>query len=300
MRRSVRYKKDNLVVIVGAGPAGIAAAIQLRHCGIDPLVFEKGEPGGLLRNANFVENYPGFPEGISGRRLVEILKDQLRRAGVRVLRDEVRAVEYKNKIFFIRTRRDKFNAGCLVVASGTEPRRLEGVKVSASARKRIFYEVVDLPESKDTVGIIGAGDAAFDYALNLKKRKPILIFNRSSRIKCIPSLFNAVLSQDNIKYIPGIKIKKVSTREKGLVLLCQSENGNKEFVVSYLLAAIGRKPAVKFLSPSLARIKKKLVAQRFLYFVGDVHNGRFRQTAIAVGDGIKAGLSIYQRFLKER
>ena len=70
------------VVVVGAGPAGISASIQLKRSGIEPLLLEKDETGGLLLNANLVENYPGFPDGVSGEILAEIFSKHLKKVGV--------------------------------------------------------------------------------------------------------------------------------------------------------------------------------------------------------------------------
>ncbi|MCJ7489823.1 MAG: FAD-dependent monooxygenase, partial [Thermoplasmata archaeon] len=72
------------VVIVGAGPAGIAAGMFLKRAGVEPLLLEKREPGGLLREANLVENYPGFPGGISGRELASLMTHQMEKLGVRL------------------------------------------------------------------------------------------------------------------------------------------------------------------------------------------------------------------------
>src|SRR4030042_7192079 len=70
------------IIIIGAGPAGLAAAIQLKRYGIRPLLFERAVVGGLLRNANLVENYPGFPRGITGPGLVKLFARQAHKRGV--------------------------------------------------------------------------------------------------------------------------------------------------------------------------------------------------------------------------
>jgi len=87
------------VAIIGAGPVGIAAAIQLKRYDIEFMIFEKGKIGGLLRNANLVENYLGFPRGIRGRELVELFKEQLKNAGVKVQFEMVRELDYGGVAF---------------------------------------------------------------------------------------------------------------------------------------------------------------------------------------------------------
>jgi len=128
---------DAEVAIIGAGPAGIAAAVQLKRYGIEPLVFEKGRIGGLLWNANLVENYPGFPEGISGPELVGKLEAQLRKASIDVIYEEVVRLE---EGFGLKTEGGSYTADIVVVASGTEPRRFPG-RISEEVEGRVFYEV---------------------------------------------------------------------------------------------------------------------------------------------------------------
>ena len=125
------------VIIIGAGPAGIAAAIQLRRYGLTPVLLEKDHIGGLLVNANLVENYPGFPQGISGVELVKLFQSQLELTGVTVSFEEVLHLDY-DESFIIRTSQRELRSRIAVVASGTWPRQAE---FPPEAADRIFYEV---------------------------------------------------------------------------------------------------------------------------------------------------------------
>ncbi|MBU1708243.1 FAD-dependent oxidoreductase, partial [bacterium] len=109
------------VVVIGAGPAGIATAIQLRRHGIEPVLFEQNSVGGLLRNANLVENYPGFPEGIAGPALVALFQQQLENAGVVVHNEKVLELEFREEAFFINTEHRTAQFPIAVIASGTIP-----------------------------------------------------------------------------------------------------------------------------------------------------------------------------------
>ena len=96
-------KKPEPVAIIGAGPAGITAAIQLKRYGLSPMLFEKEAIGGLLRNANWVENYPGFPNGISGLKLTRLMAQQLKTVGVEGFFEEVLELDYAKEVFTLET-----------------------------------------------------------------------------------------------------------------------------------------------------------------------------------------------------
>jgi thioredoxin reductase (NADPH) len=127
-------------VIIGAGPAGIAASIYLKRAGLEPIFIEKGEIGGLLINANLVENYPGFPEGIRGRDLVEVFKKQLSRLGIKVTKGQVSKVIPKDGHFYITVEGNEIESHSLIVASGTEPKALDIPAESDLLGRKLFYE----------------------------------------------------------------------------------------------------------------------------------------------------------------
>ena len=87
------------VAIIGAGPAGIATAIQLKRYDIDALIFEKDEIGGLIRNANKIGNYPGYPKGISGIRFVELMKMHLANSCINVINQPIDNLEFEDGLF---------------------------------------------------------------------------------------------------------------------------------------------------------------------------------------------------------
>ncbi len=155
------------VAIIGAGPAGVAAAIQLKRYGIEPILFEKEEVGGLLKNANLVENYPGFPRGISGKSLVELFKSQVKSYKIRVVYEQVERLSYNYGEFDIDTSKRKFASKTVIIASGTKPRRIESMDKGLKG-KHVFYDIYSISKVKGKrIAIIGAGDIAFDYALTL-------------------------------------------------------------------------------------------------------------------------------------
>jgi len=286
------------VAIIGAGPAGIAASVQLTRCGIEPYVFEKNVIGGLLRNANFIENYPGFPNGISGVQLVKLLDRHLRKNHIRVRFEEVLDLVYQNKKFILSTTKNQISVKTVIIASGTEPNVLFRPAIPRKLHNRVYYDAYAMHSIKNkSIAIIGGGDAAFDYAIGLGHKNHVIIINRSPKPKCLPVLWNRATSDRNIGYRCDV-VKEIVDMNGRILLYLVGEDIALQ--VNYLLVAIGRKPDTGFLSNSLRKKINELRRKKRLFLIGDVRNGDFRQTAIAVGDGIKAAMEIYGSHCQDR
>src|SRR3972149_6691994 len=225
------------VIIIGGGPAGIAAAIQLKRYGLAPLIFEREALGRLLRNANLVENYPGFPGGISGLKLVGLLEQQARDFALRVTYAEVVRLDFGAGLFRIETSQGVYAARFVVVASGTRPHPYHGVDIPAQARSKVIYEIYPLiGRSGLEIVIIGAGDAAFDYALNLAKNNQIVVLNRGAAIKCLPLLWERVQREPKIGYFDNITISQIKVDPPaGMRLDCSHPTGPMSFHADYLV-----------------------------------------------------------------
>jgi len=287
---------DKVVIIIGAGPAGLAAAIQLVRYGIDTIVLEKGSPGGLLRNAHLVENYPGFPGGIKGTVLVSRMLKQANKIGVEIVPDEVVRLDYVDPVFVVATKKIQLTAQIVVVASGTKPRILNGIDVQDNAMPCIYYEVHPLLRVKGkTIVIIGSGDAAFDYGLSLASENRVMILNRSAKLKCLKLLWERASRSANIFYLENTEICAIY-RPPGdqLLIKYKTPEGESSMRVDYVISAIGREPGLDFVSERIWKAKGSLEKDGRLYFIGDVKNYIYRQTSIAVGDGVFAAMKIYQ------
>lgn len=286
------------VAIIGAGPAGIAAAIQLKRFGIDPLVFEEGQIGGLLLNANLVENYPGFPGGISGFDLANLMKAQFDDHDITMVKEKVLSVDYvqDKDIFELSTGKNKFAAEFLVAASGTKPRELKEFK---NINEDLHYEVKELAGLRDKhVVIVGAGDAAFDYAINLSETNTVTILNRGTEKKCLSLLWDRSKKIDQITYLEKAQISSVGNKKGKLKLKVDHAGEHIEIIGDKLLVAIGREPELSFFSKKTLIKKDELITKERLYFIGDVKNEIFRQTTIAVGNGVLTAMKIYQKVLE--
>lgn len=285
----------NQTVIVGAGPAGISTAIQLERYGLPYVLLEKKRVGGLLWNANLVENYPGFPAGINGPGLIRLFKKQMERIGVQVRFETVLALSHQREAFKIETTQNTFSAGFAVIASGTKPKAIP-VEIPEGAEDSILSEVYPLlNEREKEIVIIGAGDAAFDYGLNLiKNRNSVTILNRGSDVKCLRLLWERAMAEKAIKYRDNIQIVAIEVEKATTRILIRLETG-QSLKADHLLFAIGRIPQLDFLSDSVRKKESDLITKGSLYFAGDVQNGLLRQTAISAGDGLRTAMQIYQR-----
>lgn len=284
-------------IVIGAGPAGIAAAVQLKRYDIDCLLFEKDRPGGLLKNAHWVENYPGFPGGISGPQLVELLREHLDIQRITPVRETVETVEYLDTgaCFRVTGTEAVYYSQTVIAAAGTTPKPLDMVEtLPAELRKNAFYEVYPIRNEREkTIVIVGAGDAAFDYALNLSAHNDVKVVNRGDREKALPLLVRRAAANTRITYLKNTTVSSAGRGENGALEICLSSNDGEEQVdVDYLVAAVGRVPQRDFYTPALTARAEALKEKGLFYEIGDAANGIFRQASIAVGNGIRIAMKI--------
>ena len=231
----MNQKENNKqIIIIGGGPAGVTAAIQLKRYGLLPLLLERREIGGLLWNANLVENYPGFPNGVRGEKLIGLMKRQMERIGVDVKREEVVGVELDGDEFVVHTESVKRKADYLVIATGTKAKPLPDV-ISPAARSRVFTDVWPLTAVKEKqIVIVGAGDAAFDYGLNLSKnRNFVTILNRGDSVKCLGLLFKRAAQEPLITYRAGVAVRQVTSDEAATRLVVRYETVERDSISPY-------------------------------------------------------------------
>lgn len=291
------------VAIIGAGPAGIAAAIQLQRSGIEFLLLEKNRIGGLLNEANLVENYPGIPNGVPGRTLTARLKRQLSAAGINIEKAQVRCLAYHDGCFMIQTEKQTIRAVKVILACGTLPLPPGPPLDQLQPQERIFNSVLPLLKSKQKIiTIIGGGDAAFDYALNLAGKNKVHILYRSNKPLCLPILFSRCRQHPNIIIHENSRLTNAMTNEGATEIILKTLDplsGQKNEIVCHLiLTAIGRVPALHFLDTVLRADSAELQLQKKIFLAGDVGNGRFRQAAIAAADGLRAAMEIHAGEIK--
>jgi thioredoxin reductase len=286
--------KKYKTAIIGAGPAGIAAGIQLHRSGGDYVIFEKDRIGGLIHNANLIENYPGFPNGLSGLKFASLLEKHADKMNLNIKFESVIEVNFANNIFSIHTDNSKYQADILIVASGTRPVKEIGIDIPAHLREKVFYEVKDIPDIKnESIGIIGGGDAAFDYALGLAENNRVVILIRDSGAKCLPLLAARADYNPNIEIYNQTKALSIKDRGDKILLNCVKEGNFVDLQFDKLIIAIGRVPQLDFMRDIPHKCDR-------IGYIGDVANGIYRQATIAAADGIRAAMKIVNHYGTEK
>jgi thioredoxin reductase len=202
----------------------------------------------------------------------------------------------------VKTNKDSFSTRILVVASGTKPKKFTRLEIPEEISDKVFHEVYPLVEKKGKhIAIIGGGDAAFDFAINLSRANRVTILNRSKTLKCLPLLWERVQRIPEIRYLDDIVVEKLEPGDReGLRLICSAPEGVQDMEADYLIGAIGREPNLDFLSKTIEEEIEGLQSSGVLVLIGDVKNEIYRQTSIAVGDGVRAAMQIAQLLFSEK
>jgi len=285
------------IAIIGAGPAGMACALQLRRMGLEPVIFERENPQSMLRMANWVDNYMGFPEGIRGEELFRNFQEQLERFQLERVYKEVRNVVLYEDHFLIDTYDENYLSSVLVLTCGTRPKKTVIPAWNEAVEKYLYYDISEIPLQGDlSIGIIGIGDAAFDYALNLNKRgHQVKIFGRSELIGANKALMEQFKRSEGIDLNLNYMLTSVDELIEGKIRCRFKKNEDMvEHNLDCLIFATGREANLDFLDEGILDKMEELREKKILFLAGDVINGDYRQTAIATGDGIRVAMEIFQ------
>ena len=193
--------------------------------------------------------------------LIKLFDKQRKEIGVPVLLKDVKEVKKVRKHFEIITNKEKFVSKSVLVATGTQAKKAN-IPVEKEISKKIFYEITEIPKlnSRKKFIIIGGGDAAFDYALNLAKKHKVEILVKN-KIKCLGLLEKRVKKHKNCSFSQGMEPKKILKNGSKIEVVCK----NKSFVGDYVLIATGRSPIMPKLN----------LESPGLFLTGDVVYGKF-------------------------
>lgn len=272
------------VIIIGAGPAGLMAAMQAKRQGLLLEIFEKNKPGGQALAANLIENFPGYPDAIRGPELMQRFVDQVNAHGIKIEREEVLDISKRDEGFIVRTKKGVYGALAVIVASGLNPRRLGIPGEKDLIGKLVFaYENPDeLPCHGKSVLIIGSGDAAFDQGLNFSRlASDVAIAMRGDKPRCAPLLLERA-KHAKIEILTGYDAK--SMKEAAGRVHIEFANG-EGFEADLVDVCIGKERTLDFVSAELLDPNVPGV-----FWAGDCHRDLDRHISIACGDGTAAAM----------
>lgn len=281
--------------IIGGGPAGISAAVQLCRSDFRVTLFEGGVIGGLIRNAWRVDNLPVLPM-TPGPVIAAYLEQRLHESGVQLVRTFVEQLSFNfdSDLFAVESTAGTFFFHTLLLASGTLPAPWPLPKECAAAvLPYIHRHVADLDAAKKIWAVIGSGDAAYDYALTLcDAGGSVFLLQRAERVHALP-LLQRQLGQRQIPRICGAELTAVRVVKNDRLSL-DIRQGPDCFSIEVhgLIAAIGRIPADGFVARSVSEREDALNQAGRFFRIGDVRGGKKRQLAIAMGDGLNAAMEI--------
>ncbi|MGC9072922.1 MAG: thioredoxin-disulfide reductase [Caldisericum sp.] len=293
------------LAIIGGGPAGLTAAIYAARFRLKFVLFEKVAIGGQIAVSEWVENYPGFPEGISGADLVNLFKKQAERFGTNIVLTDVRKIEKVDDLFYLETEYGKIRSWTVILATGAEPVKLPVPEEEKFRGRGISYcATCDAAFFKNkTVAVIGGGDTAIHDALTLSKfADKVIVVHRRKELRATKILQEAAFSNPKIsfelEYIPahvlgdkkveGLEIEHVITKE------------HKTLKVDGVFVAIGEKPNSDLVKGLVNLDDRGFVITNMkmetsltgLYAVGDVRNTPLRQVITACGDAAIAAAEV--------
>lgn len=299
------------VAIIGSGPAGYTAAIYCARANLKPLVIEGMQPGGQLMTTTDIENYPGFPKGINGAELMELMRAQAERFGAQIKSDEVVGVDFKRQPFFIRLgQSSSLEAKCVIIATGAS-----AVYMGLDSERKLIGHGVSgcatcdgaLYRNKD-VAVVGGGDTAMEDALFLTRfASSVTVLHRRDQFRASKIMAERVRQHPKIKIMWNHIVTEVLDVSKMDVEALNIKNvitGEiSRLPAAGLFVAIGHKPNTDIFKGEVAMDEKGYIAAnntrtsvKGVFAAGDVQDHSYRQAVTAAGSGCMAAIEA-ERFL---
>jgi len=293
------------VVIIGAGPAGLAAAVYTGRARLNTLVLEKGMPGGQILLTDLVENYPGFPEGIVPFQLMENFRKHAEKFGAKIEIDEAKEVGKQNDLWYVVGNKGEYPARTVLIATGSAYRRLglpgeakligKGVSFCATCDGAFFRD-------KD-IAVVGGGDNALTEALFLTKFcRTVKIIHRRDQFRAEKILQERIFTNDKIEVLWDSIVEEISGKERFESITVKNVKDNKTSNIKLdgIFISIGMDPNTGFVKGLVdldesgqIKVNQSMATSRpGIFAAGDVTNACPEQMATAVGTGVAAALAV--------
>jgi len=295
--------KEYEVVIIGGGPAGLSAGLYTSRTRLSSLLLEQGLVGGQIVNAEWVENYPGFPEGINGFELAQLLHRQATKYGLETLLTEATGIELKEGQKVVKTTEANFIAKAMIIASGSERAKLsipgekeytgKGVSYCAVCDGAFFQE--------QTVAVVGGGDAAISEALHLTRfASRVIVIHRRHQLRASRILQEKAFAEPGIEFLWDTTVAEIQGEDvvKRLSLLNVITGEKSTSDVAGIFVSIGFRPSTAYLSgiipldetghiPTNEKMETNVPG---IFAAGDIRYNSARQAISAAGDGATAAI----------
>jgi thioredoxin reductase (NADPH) len=299
------------VIIIGGGPAGLTAGLYTSRAGLKSLLIERGIFGGQIVNARQVDNYPGFPEGISGFELASLMHEQAIRYGLETVNTTVTAIKPGGNYSIISSD-GKFDAEAVIIAAGSEYRKLgvpgedellgRGVSYCATCDGFLFRDL--------DVAVVGGGDTAITDALELSEHaSKVYIIHRRGQLRAGQILEKKALARTKLEPVWNTVVEEIIGENKVSALNLRNVKTGEitKLEVAGVFVAIGFEPNSQSFADIVELDENGLIKTDELmatsapgiFAVGDIRKNSPRQVAGAVGDGATAALSVF-KYLRER
>ncbi len=306
------------IVIIGSGPAGYTAAIYAARANLQPLLVtgftSGGIPGGQLMTTTFVENFPGFPDGVMGPELMDLMKAQAVRWGTKLIESDVTSIDASKRPIEIKTLEGEIIANTIIIATGASANRL-GIKNEENfwSKGISACAICDgaTPQFRDAeLAVVGGGDSACEEAVYLTKYgSKVNLIVRSNKLKASAAMADRVLANSKITIHWNTTVEEAIGND-WLEKIKVSTNAStiNEIEVKGLFYAIGHTPNTKFLNQQVSTDEKGYIncnsgrpetSVEGIFAAGDVSDSEWRQGVTAAGSGCMAALAA-ERWLTEK
>ncbi len=303
--------KKHDVIIIGSGPAGYTAALYAARANLAPLLYEgffSGPAGGQLMTTTDVENYPGFPEGVTGPELMDAFRKQCERFGTKLLREDVTAVDLSKRPFTVYGKKTEALCDSLIIATGATAQRLdiEGGGEDGFWQKGVTACAVcdgAMPIFRDKeLYVIGGGDSAVEEATFLTKYgSKVYLVHRRDELRASKIMAKRAMNHPKVEILWDSVITKIEGEKVvGSVTVKNVKSGKEEKRdAAGVFFAIGHKPNTDFLSGQLPTNEQGYLVVKpgttytdveGVFACGDVQDPVYRQAISAAGSGCMAAI----------
>ena len=302
---------DYEVVIIGGGPAGLTAGLYASRARLKSLLLEKGLVGGQIVNAELVENYPGFPEGISGVELGQLMHQQATKYGLKTITSEVTGIELQGEQKIVKSTEGDFIAKAVIIAGGSERYKLGVPGEEEFVGKGVSYcATCDAAFFRDQpVAVVGGGNAAITEALHLTKfASRVTVIHRRNQLRASRILQEKAFSEPKIEFLWDTVVEEIEGKNvvKRIRLRQVVTGGKSALDVAGIFISVGLKPNTDYLKGILPldasghiitndKMETKIPG---IFAAGDIRYNSARQLVTAAGDGATAAIYA-EKFLTE-